>query len=547
METMAPCIAVTTGIGVTGWIIVAVYLAGVVVMGTWFVKGQRNTTDYFLGGRSFGWLPVAISILVSDLSAISYIGCAAWIYTKDWRYSMTLVTGLFHAIVGAYLFLGLFRRLNLFTVYEYLEMRFNVFTRALASLFFLITRSAWLAVLLYGVSLTLSVVTNVPLIPAIIVAGVLAIVYTTMGGMKAVIWTDVAQFVVLIGGAIVVAILGVSEFNWDLAEIYRIADEGGKFVPITFSLDFKEEVTWFVLLFGFGPGVLAYLAADQVIVQRILSTRSPAESVKSGIGTGLICVPTIALLYFIGFVLYAYYQTHPEMVTALNELALKEPTDAVLPLYIVKALPGWIAGLIIAGVFAATMSSFDSGINSLTAVCVIDYYKRFFHKPHKTEKHYLNVSRVGVVAWGAIATVCSVLVAKAEDLGPIFRKGAEIAGPFTGPMMGIFGLAIVTKRANSVGTILGAVCGTISVYICKPFTAFTWYMSVGCFVTCVLGYVFSILGPLFAEAVGWRWLLLWKPTDKAKITPYTMFHNRAEPPAGAADGSAEGPSTGGQA
>ena len=533
MECMTLCLAATKGIGVVGWTIVAVYLIGIVVMGSWFVRGQRNTADYFLAGRSFGWLPVAISILVSDLSAVSYIGCAAWIYTKDWRYSLTVVTGLFHAIVGAHLFLGLFRSLNLFTVYEYLEKRFNVFTRSLASIFFLISRISWLAVLLYGVSLTLSVVTNIPLVPAIVVVGALATFYTAMGGMKAVIWTDVVQFVVLIGGAIVACIMALNSFDWNMGEVIRIANEGDKFVPITWSLDLQENVTWFVLLFGFGPGVLAYLAADQMIVQRILSTKSPKESIRSGVGTGFICVPTLALLYFLGFLVYAYYQTHPEMIAALEGLKsqVDKPADAVLPLYIVRALPSWIAGMIVAGVFAATMSSVDSGINSVTAVCVIDYYKRFFHKPHKTERHYLRVSRLGVVVWGEIATICSVLVAQAKDLGPIFKKGAEIAGPFTGPLMGIFGLAIVTKRANSVGTILGAICGTISVYICKPHMAFTWYMSVGCFVTCVLGYVLSIAGPPLARMVApvlGRWVLLWRPVDKSRITPYTMFYRKAQ-------------------
>ena len=516
-------LAATEGIGLSGWIVVIVYMLGVVVMGSWFVKGQRDTADYFLGGRTFGWLPVAISILVSNLSAISYIACASWIYSRDWRLSISIFTGAIQCVIGARLFLGLFRELNLFTLYEYLERRFNVLVRMVGSILFLIKRVAWLSVLLYGASLTLSVVMSVPLEPSIIIVGALATLYTALGGMKAVIWTDVVQFVVLVGGALLAIVVATGELNWDIGEIIRIADAGDKFVPITFSFDFQEDVTWFVIMVALVPGIFESLGADQVIVQRALSAKSSKDSVRAGMAKGLLGVPTMALLYGLGIVLYAYYQTHPEMITSLEALKseqFKNVSDAVLPLYIVKRLPGWIAGLIVSAVFAATMSSVDSGINSVTCVCVMDYYRRFFHKPHKTERHYLNVSRWVVVFWGAVATVCSVLVARAPDLGPIMKKLPEIAGPYMGGMLGIFALAILTRRADTPGTLLGVLCSIISVLLCKEHVSFRWYAPIGFFVTLAIGYLFSILGP----ALG-----LWRPANKDKITPYTMYYRKAKP------------------
>ena len=525
MQQATLCIAATGGIGLAGWGVVVVYVGFIVALGCFFVKGQRDTTDYFLAGRSLGWLPVAISVLVSNLSAISYIGCVAWVYSNDLRYALEILPGPIVAATGAYLFFGLFRSLKLLTLHEYLERRFNAFTRALVSVLFLVKRLLWMCTLIYGASLTVSVVMDVPLRWSIVAVGVLSTLYTALGGMKAVVWTDVAQFVVLMVGGVAAAIAAIRGFNWDLGEMMQIARDGGKFVVPSFSLDLMEKVTWFTLLFCLPLALIESFAADQMIVQRALSTRSTKAAVRSGVATGLITLPTLLLLYFLGVLLYSYYQTHPELIAqlaALKEEGLEETANAVLPLFVVKSLPGWMAGLIVAAIFAATMSSVDSGMNSMTSVCVIDVYKRFFHKPHKTERHYLTVSRIGVVCWGAVATAAGVASA-GVDLGNIIERMGTITGPFAGPVLGVFILGVLTRKANSVGTILGALLGLAAtvVVIFTEKVAFTWYMSVGCYVTALSGYVLSLLGPKLG---------LWKGVSAEKVTPLTVFRSKATPP-----------------
>ena len=516
------CIAATGGIGVAGWGVVVLYLGFIVGLGCFFVKGQRDTTDYFLAGRSLGWVPVSISILVSNLSAISYIGCVAWVYSNDLRYAIEILPNPIVSVIAAYLFFGLFRSLKLFTLHEYLERRFNAFTRVLVSVLFLVKRVLWMCTLIYGASLTVSVVMEVPLFWSILAVGILSTVYTALGGMKAVVWTDVVQFVVLMGGGVAAGIAAMRGLGWDMGEVMQIAKEGEKFIAPSFSFDLMEKVTWFTLLFCVPLSIIEVFAADQMIVQRALSTRSTKAAVRCGVATGVITVPTLCLLYFLGVLLYSYYQTHPELTAQLAALDLPEKANAVLPLFVVKSLPGWMAGLIVAAIAAATMSSVDSGLNSMTAVCVLDVYKRLFHKPHKTERHYLLVSRIGVVVWGVIATIAGVASA-GVDLGNIVERMGRIAGPFGGPVLGVFILGILTRRANSVGTILGALLGLTAAWVLALTgkVAFTWYGSIGCYTTVLTGYGLSLLGPRLG---------LWKSSALEQIRPLTVFRNKATTP-----------------
>lgn len=487
--------AVTVGLGVTGWVIIATYMAAVVVLGSLFAKGQEKVSDFFLAGRSMGWLPVAISIVATDLSAISYIGCPSWIYKEDTRKAFDLLAIPLLWAVGATIFLSLFYKLKLYTAYEFLERRFHISIRSATSFLFMLTRGSWLCMALFGASFTLSVVLGINYVLSVVIVGTLATLYTTLGGMKAVIWTDVLQFMVLVGGAVVALIVAIGLVPGGIGQLWEVALEHGKLRFPDFSFDPQEKITWWTLLFGGIILTISYFTTDQLILQRAFSAKSRRDSVLSGVATGLLSVPTALLLYAVGIALYSLYMVQPARNAALLALKAKgitEPADALLPHFIATSLHPALAGLIVAGIFAATMSSMDSGINSLTTVCVMDFYRRFFHKPTKTEEHYLRMSRWGTLVWGALGTLGAIGVGKL-NLGTILQKGGEIAGPFSGPMVGMFALGVLTRRANTVGCLTGGGLGLVLALAAKPYVAFTWYGTVGVVATMLFGYPLSLL------------------------------------------------------
>ncbi len=487
--------AITVGLGTTGWVIIVLYLVIVVALGSFFARGQKEVSDYFLAGRSMGWLAVAISIVATDLSAISYIGCPSWIYREDIRYAFGLVLGPVLWATGAIVFLGLFYKLKLYTAYEFLERRFHVSIRSATSFLFLLVRGSWLCIALFGASFSLSVVLDVPYVPSVIAVGALATLYTTLGGMKAVIWTDVLQFFVLVGGAVVVLVVVIGIFPGGARAIWDMAVEHGKLRTPGFELDLQEKVTWLTIIFGGIVGTISYFTTDQLILQRVFSAKSRRDAVLSGVWTGIITLPVMVLLYAVGIALFALYTAEPARDAALLGLAAKgiaEPADALLPHFIATQLHPVLAGLIVAGIFAATMSSVDSGINSLTTVCVMDYYRRFFHKPAKTEAHYLRVSRWGTLVWGAIGTSGAIYAAQL-NLQTINQKLGEIIFPFSGPMVGIFVLGVLTRRANTVGCLTGGAIALVVALAVKPYMAFTWYGTIAVILTVILGYTMSLL------------------------------------------------------
>ncbi len=486
---------ITVGLGATGWVVIVLYLAAVVILGSLFARGQDNVSEFFLAGRSMGWLAVGISIYATNLSAISYIGTPSWIYREDTRYMFISPSQAPFWALGAFIFLSLFYRLNLYTAYEFLERRFHVSIRTATSLLFVIVRGVWVATALFGASFALSVVLNIPFLYSVIAAGVLATLYTTLGGMKAVIWTDVLQFLVLVGGAVAVLVVAVRMFPGGMGEVWDIAMEHGKLRVPGFQLDPQEKVTWLTIVGGAIIGTVAYFTTDQVILQRALSTKSRRDAILSGVWTAVLSVPLDVLFVAVAIALYAVYATNPALNAALLALSAKgipEPADALLPHFVATQLHPAGAGLIVAAIFAATMSSVDSGLNSLTTVCTMDYYRRFFHKPNKTEGHYLRVARWGTVAWGIVATAGAIGVAKL-NLQTILQKLGEITGPFSGPMVGIFALGMLTRRANTVGCLSGGAIALVVGLALKPHMAFTWYSTVTVVLTMIMGYGISLL------------------------------------------------------
>jgi len=477
------------------YLVVAIYLCASVGLGLWFARGQRSLEDYFVADRSAPWWAAGISVIAANFSAISYMGVPAWIMGHDLQLDMGVIFFPLQMLLVVYLFVPFMARLRLYTIYEYLEYRFGLSARLFASLLFVLVRGGHLAVAIYAQSLALGAVLHLPPVACVWIAGAATTLYTVFGGMEAVLWTDVMQFFVLVGGILVILAAILIPFGGDFGAVWHLASEGGHTRMFSFDLNLTTEVTIWALFFGnLVLNVSAY-GSDQVIVQRYFTAGSKREMARAVMLNGFLTVPLILLLDIIGLGFVAYYKTHPELRASLANL------DQILPHFVTHTLPMGLRGLVIAGILAATMSTLSSGLNSLCTVTMMDFYRRFRKVPADAPTEGVGTARWFTLGWGLLITVAALYV---HRLGPIVEGTLKLLGFLSGPLLGMYLLGILTRRANNVGVLSGAVLGTLlTAYVWKETKiSWLWYGPVGCLATLAAGYALSFLRPaLSAERV----------------------------------------------
>jgi sodium-coupled monocarboxylate transporter 8/12 len=476
------------------------------MVGLWFARRQKSVESYYLAERSAPWWAVAISIVSSDTTAISYLGCAAIVFESDLQLSVATLAMPFAGLFVALLFVPFLAQHKVFTVYEYLERRFNVQVRTVASALFLLTRGSHIAVALYAAALVLVQVMSLPIWVGLLILGGLTTLYTVFGGMKAVLWTDVIQFFVLIGGLIAVLVGVAMAFHWDVTEIWRLASNAtpadapwrtGKAASpshtrmFEFGFSLTDMNFWAVIAWAFAGTVGSY-GSDQVLVQRYLAAGSRKEMMSSLVGGSLLNLPLNVLMFGTGVFLTGYYfhflnRAGHEWVSGLTD------PNRVMTHFITHGLPGALGALVIAGLFAGTMSSFSAGLNSLSTATYVDFYTRF-GKKDPDEKVGVFHAKVITCVWGAVLIVSAVVMGGRDT---IFAILAKVMSPFAGPLLGMFLLGMLSKRANSFGVIAGAVVGAGATVFVTYFTTihWMWYFVVGSMVGLVAGYLLSYLQP----------------------------------------------------
>ncbi|MCI0719502.1 MAG: sodium/solute symporter [Acidobacteria bacterium] len=464
------------------------YLGLMGLLGSLFYRKRSSTKEFLLGGKSVGWIPVAISVIATDFSAISYISTPAYSYQKNLKlaffsFSLVLVVPIIVRV-----FLPFYARLNIYTAYEYLEMRFDYKVRAITSGLFLVLRGGYMAIVIYAPALALSVVTDLPLHISILLMGAFTTVYATLGGMRGVIWTDVVQFTIIVAGIVVIFSATMNGLEGGLAQVWQIAKAHGRADLFDFSFDPRVTDSFWATLFGGCFLVLTTYGADQIIIQRYLSTKSFRDYRRALIMDALLVIPVVTTLYLVGLALFAFYQNNPQLLSGLPS------QDAILPFFIVRELPSGISGLLVASIFAAAMSTMSGGINSLTTATLMDFYKPRL-RPHETEEHYVWTSRLFCSAWGLLATFGALFVEHFGELANAFNRINSFLG---GVILGIFLLGMLTWQANSSGALVGAVVGMLAVSAVGLFTrvSFFWHALIGCAATMIAGYVCSLFtGP----------------------------------------------------
>jgi sodium-coupled monocarboxylate transporter 8/12 len=468
------------------WAIVACYMLAVSVIGSLFYRKRSSAADYFLAGRRMRVIPVAISLVAADLSAITYMGIPAWGYQHDLELYLSVVVLIVIVPVVMYLFMPFYSRFKMYTGYEYLERRFDLKTRLVASSFFLLIRGSHVAIVIYAPSTVLSLLTGLPLWGCILAIGTFTTFYTTLGGMKAVIWTDVIQFTVLVSGVVTVLWLSLARIPGGLHTVYRVAMESGRFHMFNFSLNPRDLTSVWAMVLGGGTLVLSTMGTDQAYLQRYFATDSLRDGRKSVLLDVLILIPVDGLLFLLGTVMFVFYRFYPSHLAGLTNV------DDILPFFVVRELGGLFSGLVIASIFAVSMAVMSAGINSLTTVTTIDFYHRLVQHNDPTAGT-VRMGRLGTVGWGVVTTLAALFANRLGSLANAFNVINSFLG---GPILGIFLLGMLSRRTKATATVVGAAAGMGSVAVVALATPLSFYYlsAVGLLATMVVGYLGSLIG-----------------------------------------------------
>ena len=476
--------AVPRHLGALDYSILGIYFLGLILMGFYFSGREKSTGDFFLAGRRIPWWAAGLSIFGTQLSAITYMAVPAKSYATDWVFYLSPVCIVLIAPVLVRYYLPIFRRFNITTAYEYLEIRFNLAVRVFGSLAFLLFQLGRVAIVLYLPAIALSTVAGIDVITSILMMGLIALAYTVLGGIEAVIWTDVLQVIVLVGGAVLSLAVVVARIDGGVPELFRTASADGKFHMFNWTWDATVASVWVVLL-GNLFAQLAPYSTDQAVIQRYLTTPDERQAAKSIWMNALMSPISSALFFLLGTALYVFYKHHPQFLHPGLQ------TDAIFPWFIVQQLPAGISGLLIAGLFAASMSSLDSSMNSVAAVVVTDYYRRF-HR-NVTENAALRLARWVTVAVGLFGTATAVVLASVPiaSLWDVFLRLLSFLG---GALSGVFLLGVFTKRANGPGTLVGAFAAVVVLAWAQSYTHVHFFLhaAIGSVTCVVVGYLASL-------------------------------------------------------
>ena len=428
-------------------LVIVIYFLLISGLGYYYSKRQKNTEDFFRGGQRIPFWAAGISIFGTALSPITFMAIPAKTYSTDWSYFLLNMSIFLSLPLVILLFIPYYRQKKLNTPYEYLEIRFSSIIRLLGSCCFILYQIGRIGVILFLPSIALNLVTGVDIFLCIALMGGVSLIYTLMGGIEAVIWTDVVQVFVLMGGVSLSLILIIIGTENGFSGIIEQAKIYGKFNAFDLTLSLKEPTVWVMLFGGFFINLTTY-GTDHTMVQRYLVTPTQKEAQKSLWIGALLTTPATFIFFFMGTALFVFYQVNP---SALNNNFINN--DAIFPWYIVSQLPSGVSGILIAAIFAAAMSSLSSSMNSGAASFSTDVYDRYGFVWNNDP---LKMARWTTLCIGMMGILFALFMATA-DIKSLWDQFNKILGLIFGSLGGVFMLGLLTKKANTKGVLIGIV------------------------------------------------------------------------------------------
>lgn len=462
-------------------LVVVAYLASMLGVGLYFMRRQKSTSEYLLASRNVGWFAIGLSLLSSLNSALDYIvGPASYI---EWGAIVVMsIVAVFLAFpIVMYVFIPFYQELSILNCYEYLEYRFDVRVRTTASAIFIIWRICWMAFTIYLPAYALNVVMQWPLVPTIVVLGTITTIYTTIGGIRAVVWTDVFQAIIMFLGLVLAIAIAVQDVPEGFLGVWKAADRAGLLkvtatIPGWESADFWGKVGLYlhfpvtllsVVVAAFVSQLNNY-GSDQVMIQRYLSAKSLKDCQRGFLTNAVAYVIYVLLFFVLSMTLLAYFQHHPIPPDTL-------PTDKqyafYFPYFIGTRLPIVMKGFIIAAIYSAAQSSVSAGISASTSVVYANFYERLFHGriripenlEESLERKHMVFNKSCAVVFGVIVIIVACFI---DQMGEsLFGLANKIVSNFAGVMIPVFLLGMFSRHARSLGVAIGAICGVLAMFV----------------------------------------------------------------------------------
>jgi SSS family solute:Na+ symporter len=475
--------------GTLNWFILIAYIIGNLVLGWVLSKRISTANDFFLGRRTTPWWAIGISVIATYVSALSFLGAPAWAYTDGLSVIAIHLNYPIVIFLVITFFLPFFYNSGVASIYEYQEKRFGPKARGLISSIWMISQTLTSAAILYATSLVLEFITGIDVVHAIVIVSVIALIYTAMGGITAVIWTDVIQSAILFIGAFIILFALLDEMSMPFAETLASIKSAGKLDALDFSTDVTVVTTAWSGIIAMTLYHVTVYGTNQMMVQRTLAAKNIGDAKKSYLLMGFSAFFIYFLFIFMGVLFYAYYGGR-EFENG-NTIILQFASD--------YGLPG-LMGIIAAAVMAASMSSLDSSFNSLSTVATVDFYQKYFRKDASPE-HYLKVSRIFTVFWAVIIIIPAIMYSKST--GSILETLSRIGSFFVGAQLGMFALGFFSKHATEKGLLVGTFTGFLVVWWVAVNTdvAWPWY----CLIGAVSNFGVSVLASLLIDGRQATW------------------------------------------
>lgn len=427
-----------------------IYLLGIVAFGSSFYKKNKTAAAFTLGNNNIPTWVITMSIFATFVSSISYLALPGQAYQSNWNAYVFSLSIPIASLMAVRFFVPLYRKVNSPSAYTYLEKRFGPWAKVYASVMYLLTQLMRAGTIMFLLALPLHALLGWNIAVIIVITGISVMVYSLLGGIQAVVWTDAIQGIILIAGALVCVIILLFSMPEGVGQVFDIASQNQKFSLGSFKLDLTSSSFWVVLIYGLFINLQNY-GIDQNYIQRYMSSGSEKEAKKSALWGGLLYLPVSAMFLFIGTALFSYYRSSagisPEGIDG----------DKVFPYFIVNQLPVGLTGLLIASVFAAGMSTVSTSINSSSTVILADFFKLPEDDPATTKKS-MKILHLSSLIFSVVSIFIAIAMINVQSALEAWWKLASI---FSGGMLGLFLLGYFAPKVKSKGAIIGAVVGVI--------------------------------------------------------------------------------------
>ncbi len=467
--------------GLLNWSIVAAYVVLALLMGAYLSKHVKTAENFYLGDRTIPWWAIGLSVVATYVGSLTFLGGPFWAYTEGFSVIMIHVNYPIVIFIVITVFLPFFYNSGVASIYDYLERRFGSKSRSLMAGIFLFGNIAYSGIMLYTTALVLQFITGIPVIDSILVIAAVVLAYTMMGGISAVIWTDVAQTAILLLGALLVLMTLV----WSLPDGLAVSLEGlkaqGMTDPFVTSVDPSVVATIWTGVLAMSIYHVVVYGVNQMMVQRTLTAKNIGDAKKSYAMMGYLAIFIFILFFMIGLLFYSYY----------GGREFENGNTMMLEFIAEQDVPG-LMGIITAAILAAAMSALDSSLNSMATVTTVDFYQRYFRKGGSTE-HYLKASRWFTLGWGVLIVLPAILFM--ESNGSVLEILSKIGSFLVGAKLAAYGLGFYSKHATEKGLLVGIAAGFLCLWYVEANAniAWPWYCAIGGAVSVAVGWLASVL------------------------------------------------------